>query len=69
MKDLKIVLMKSSTGPGCGYWIRIVASNGKTVLDSEVYASESNQKRAARRLTTLTGWKAEQKISHEKNYK
>lgn len=46
-----------------------MSPNGRTVLDSEIYVSESNQKRAAKRLTVLTGWKVEQKISHEKNYK
>ncbi len=68
MSKLKIILMKSSDGPGQSFWIRVMSPNGRTVLDSEVYASESNQKRAAKRLTSLTGWKTEQKISHEKSY-
>lgn len=46
----KIQIYKGKKG---GWYIRIIARNGKIVADGgEAYANSSNAKRAAKRLTT-----------------
>lgn len=44
---------------GKHWWIRIVASNGKVILDSEVYDNKSNAMRAANRLAKVLGLKVD----------
>jgi hypothetical protein len=36
--------------------VKIIATNGKVVMNSEAYSSKSNALRSANKLASLTGW-------------
>ena len=40
---------------GDGWYVRVVSSNGKIVLDSEAYSRKWNAKRAAKKAASVFG--------------
>jgi len=55
-KCMKIQIVRSRKGKKCGWFFRIVASNGRTLCHSEMYTTLANARKTAGRIRdTMVG--------------